>query len=58
LPTAQVETSPFGKGKLNHHQVPELFASARIYVVLSLSDGISTSLLEFMAIRVIRVQTA
>jgi hypothetical protein len=48
----------FGKGKLSHHQVLELFASAKIYIGLSLSDGISTSLLESMAMGAIPVQTA
>lgn len=48
----------YGKGKLSHNQVLELFASARIYVGLSLSDGISTSLLESMAMGAIPVQTA
>ena len=36
----------------------ELFAAAKIYVGLSLSDGISTSLLESMAMGAIPVQTA
>ena len=48
----------YGKGKLSHSQVLELFASAKIYVGLSLSDGISTSLLESMAMGAIPVQTA
>jgi glycosyltransferase involved in cell wall biosynthesis len=48
----------FGKGKLTHNQVLELFASAKIYVGLSLSDGISTSLLESMAMGAIPIQTA
>ncbi len=48
----------FGKGKLTHNQVLELFANAKIYVGLSLSDGISTSLLESMAMGAIPVQTA
>lgn len=47
-----------GKGKLSHNQVLELFASAKIYIGLSLSDGISTSLLESMAMGAIPVQTA
>lgn len=48
----------FGKGKLSHGQVLDLFASAKIYVGLSESDGISTSLLEAMAMGAIPVQTA
>lgn len=47
-----------GKGKLSHSQVLELFSRARIYVGLSLSDGISTSLLEAMAMGAIPVQTS
>ena len=53
-----LDISIFGKGKLSHNQVLELFASAKIYVGLSLSDGISTSLLESMAMGAIPVQTA
>jgi glycosyltransferase involved in cell wall biosynthesis len=48
----------FGKGKLSHGQVLDLFAFAKIYVGLSESDGISTSLLEAMAMGAIPVQTA
>jgi hypothetical protein len=48
----------YSKGKLSHSKVLELFASAKIYVGLSLSDGISTSLLESMAMGAIPVQTA
>ncbi len=53
-----LDISIFGKGKLSHNQVLELFACAKIYVGLSLSDGISTSLLESMAMGAIPVQTA
>ncbi len=53
-----LDITVFGKGKLSHSQVLELFASAKIYVGLSLSDGISTSLLESMAMGAIPVQTA
>ena len=53
-----LDISIFGKGKLSHNQVLELFASAKTYVGLSLSDGISTSLLESMAMGAIPVQTA
>jgi glycosyltransferase involved in cell wall biosynthesis len=45
-----------GKGELAHTQMLDLFASARIYVGISLSDGISTSLLEAMAMGAIPVQ--
>ena len=53
-----LDITVFGKGKLSHNQVLELFAAAKIYVGLSLSDGISTSLLESMAMGAIPVQTA
>jgi Glycosyl transferases group 1/Glycosyl transferase 4-like len=53
-----LEFTVYGKGKLSHSKVLELFASAKIYVGLSLSDGISTSLLESMAMGAIPVQTA
>lgn len=46
-----------GKGKLSHDQMLDLFATARIYAGLSLSDGISTSLLEAMAMGAIPIQT-
>ena len=47
-----------GKGALSHSQVLELFSRSKIYVGLSESDGISTSLLEAMAMGAIPVQTA
>jgi hypothetical protein len=46
------------KGKLAHNQMLELFADSAVYVGLSESDGISTSLLEAMALGAIPVQTA
>jgi glycosyltransferase involved in cell wall biosynthesis len=47
-----------GKGELAHTEMLDLFASARIYVGISLSDGISTSLLEAMAMGAFPVQTS
>ena len=47
-----------GKGELSHTQMLDLFASARIYVGISLSDGISTSLLEAMAMGAFPIQTS
>jgi glycosyltransferase involved in cell wall biosynthesis len=47
-----------GKGELAHTQMLDLFASARIYVGISLSDGISTSLLEAMAMGAYPIQTS
>jgi glycosyltransferase involved in cell wall biosynthesis len=46
------------KGALSHRQVLELFSESKIYIGLSESDGISTSLLEAMAMGAIPVQTA
>jgi len=46
------------KGSLSHQQVLELFAKSKIYVGLSESDGISTSMLEAMAMGAIPVQTS
>ncbi len=45
-------------GALTHEEMLELFAESKVYVGLSLSDGISTSLLESMAMGAIPVQTA
>jgi glycosyltransferase involved in cell wall biosynthesis len=47
-----------GKGDLSHTQMLDLFASARIYIGISLSDGISTSLLEAMAMGAFPIQTS
>ncbi len=46
------------KGSLNHAQMLALFARSKIYIGLSESDGISTSLLESMAMGAIPVQTS
>jgi glycosyltransferase involved in cell wall biosynthesis len=46
-----------GKGELAHTEMLDLFASARIYVGISLSDGISTSLLEAIAMGAFPIQT-
>ncbi len=47
-----------GKGELTHTEMLDLFASARIYIGISLSDGISTSLLESMAMGAFPIQTS
>jgi glycosyltransferase involved in cell wall biosynthesis len=47
-----------GKGELAHNEMLDLFASARIYIGISLSDGISTSLLEAMAMGAYPIQTS
>ena len=46
------------KFSLSHEQVLTLFSQARIYVGLSVTDGISTSMLEAMAMGAIPVQTS
>lgn len=46
------------KGGLSHKEMLELFSTARLYVGLSLSDGISTSLLEAMAMGAFPIQTS
>jgi glycosyltransferase involved in cell wall biosynthesis len=46
-----------GKGELAHTEMLDLFASAKIYIGISLSDGISTSLLEAMAMGAYPIQT-
>ena len=46
-----------GKGKLSHQQMLDLFLDSRLFVGISLSDGISTSMLEAMACGAIPVQT-
>lgn len=45
------------KGKLPHAEMLELFRQSRCYVGLSRSDGISTSLLEAMAMGAFPIQT-
>jgi len=53
-----LEIKAFGKGAMSHRQVLEMFAKSKIYVGLSDSDGISTSMLEAMAMGAIPVQTS
>ena len=46
------------KGKLSHREMLDLFAESAIYIGLSASDGISTSMLEAMAMGAIPVQSS
>jgi glycosyltransferase involved in cell wall biosynthesis len=46
------------KNSLSHQEVLNIFEKARIYVGLSLSDGISTSLLEAMSMGAFPIQTS
>ena len=48
----------WAKGKLSHPEMLELFRRSIVYVGISESDGISTSLLEAMAFGAIPVQTS
>lgn len=48
----------FGKGRLSHRQMLELYSRAKIHIGISLTDGISTALLESMAFGAIPVQTS
>ena len=49
--------SSYRKNSLGHDEMLSLFSKARIYVALSRSDGISTSLLESMAMGAFPLQT-
>lgn len=52
----QIKT--YGKGALSHSEMLDLFGESLLYVGLSVSDGISTSMLEAMAMGAIPVQTS
>jgi glycosyltransferase involved in cell wall biosynthesis len=52
-----IKITTYKKGALSHSQVMDLFMSSLIYVGHSLSDGISTSMVEAMAMGAIPVQT-
>ena len=54
----RIQIKVFGKGRLSHSQMLELFSRSKVYVGLSLSDGISTSMLEAMVMGAIPVQTS
>lgn len=54
----QLKIKAFSKGALGHDEMVDKFSNSLIYVGLSLSDGISTSMLEAMAMGAIPVQTA
>ena len=53
-----LDITAHAKRALSHQQVPELFAKSKIYVGLSESDGISTSMLEATAMGAIPMQTS
>ena len=53
-----LDITTYAKGALSHKEMLELFAKSKIYVGISKSDGISTSMLEAMAMGAIPVQTS
>lgn len=55
---SNLNVTAFGKGALSHEAMLDNFAQSLIYVGLSLSDGISTSMLEAMAMGAVPVQTS
>lgn len=52
-----LNVSGFGKNRLSHSQLLDLLSKARLYVGLSLSDGLSTSSIEAMAMGAFPLQT-
>lgn len=52
-----VEVSTTNKGELSHESMLELFRRSRLYIGLSTSDGISTSMLEAMSQGAVPIQT-
>jgi glycosyltransferase involved in cell wall biosynthesis len=55
--TTNLRLTAFGGGGLGHGQVLELLSESEIYIGHSLSDGISTSMLEAMSMGAIPIQT-
>ena len=55
--TTDINIRSIPKKKLSHREMIELFSSARVYVGISESDGISTSMLEAMATGCFPIQT-
>jgi glycosyltransferase involved in cell wall biosynthesis len=53
----QLNIKYFSKGQLSHDEMLDLFKRARVYLGVSLSDGISTSLLEAMSTGAFPIQT-
>ena len=53
----QLNVRSFRRGELPHYELLSLFKSARIYIGISLSDGISVSLQEAMVCGAFPIQT-
>ena len=58
LKRAGIDFEIYRKFMLSHEQVLGVFSESKVYIGLSVTDGISTSLLEAMAMGAIPVQTA
>jgi len=56
--TTTVNIISIPKKKLTHKEMIQLFSESRVYIGISLSDGISTSLLESMATGCFPIQTS
>jgi glycosyltransferase involved in cell wall biosynthesis len=54
---SNIRITTFKKGALSHEQVLRIFETSLVYIGHSLSDGISTSMLEAMAMGAIPIQT-
>ena len=55
--SSNITITTFKKGALSHAQVLKIFETSLVYIGHSLSDGISTSMLEAMAMGAIPIQT-
>lgn len=53
----EIKVSLYGRGELAHQELLKVFESSRIYVGISLSDGISVSLQEAMVCGAFPIQT-
>lgn len=53
-----LKVTAYSKGALSHDEMLERFSRSLVYIGLSLSDGISTSMLEAMALGSIPLQTS
>jgi len=56
--TTNLNIVSYGKGSLSHEEMMQLFSRSICYIGVSLSDGISTSMIESMANGAIPIQTS
>jgi hypothetical protein len=56
--TSRLQIRGFKKGAMTHRETLELLSRSRVFIGHSLSDGISTSMLEAMAMGAIPIQTS